>query len=96
MSVSICVIFYLVLIKYSLYDKFVILSIVSKYKRKRNFSVLTNVEMSLGTGRAVKEPLDERNGFFCTVKAGSKGSLPNIGPCMDSVGQQNLSVISIR
>ena len=43
------------------------------------------------TGRVVKEPLDERNGFFCTVKAGSKGSLPNIGQCMASVGQQNLS-----
>ena len=43
------------------------------------------------TGRMVKDPLTSKNGFYCTVKAGSKGSLPNIAQCMASVGQQNLS-----
>lgn len=42
-------------------------------------------------GKAVQEPLDQTNNFYCLVKSGAKGKVSNISQVKGCVGQQNLA-----
>ena len=41
-------------------------------------------------GKAVIEPLTQDNNFYCLVKSGAKGKIPNMTQSFGAVGQQNL------
>ena len=64
-----------------------------KVKDETNESKINTILNSArdSVGKAVVEPLDQSNNFYCLVRSGAKGKVPNIIQSLGALGQQNLS-----